>query len=170
MKKELILIFFVFLSLLCACTKKKFKSYESNFYPISLNKFNSWDETRYIKSDTISFRLFSYRDLTDYHEFEMLDLSGIELYSDKNIYVNDDTIKKGENIFYKLFSYDPAMITLTQQMRNKKESQLYYHLLFHKTNIANLKLKNDYYTFYIKSHTVTGFEINDSTIVEYFNR
>ncbi len=161
-----IYICFTFLIfLMISCKKETFKYYSFNFYPVEeINNSGSWVETDFLSSGFLSFRLNSLRILEEFHDFEEINISTCNFYSDKDFIVNSDTIKSGENLLSKL---DQEMIFFERHIGGQGAEYSWYYLIIKSTDSKKINILSDYYQFNIKGYTENGYEINDSLLVKY---
>ncbi len=162
--KRFALVIMIFGVFFLSCKNEKtFKYYMFDFYPIKeINNSGTWIKTDFLSNEKISFQINSFRILEEYHDFEPLDISICNLYSNKDFIVNSDTIKAGENILNRI---NGEMISFKQQ----DNALICYYLVIQSTSNNRLNIKSDYYQFNFEGKTNMGFEIKDSLIVKYIN-
>jgi hypothetical protein len=169
MTKSYSLLVLISFMLLSSCGKDEtFKYYSFDIYPIKdINNSGTWIETDFLSNEKLSFQINSLRILEEYHDFEALDIPICRFYSDKDLIINSDTVRAGENLLKKI---NDDMISFKQHIGEYGKEYSWYYLIIKSTAHSKLNISNGYYQFNFEGKTVNGYEINDSLIVKYNNR
>lgn len=166
MRKVICLIFIALIIASCE-EKETFKYYSFDFHPVvEVNNSDTWIETDFISGETLAFQLNSYRILEEFHDFEAIKFSTLELVMDKDFIINSDTIKSGENL---LLNLDNDLISFSQRYKKDVEYNWYY-LIIKRTDTKRINLASGYYQFNINGYTEHNYEISDSILIKYNNR
>jgi len=143
-----------------ACDKcnDKTKNFNAELYPTIRRTFYDWDKVNEVSGDTIYFGIGTEYFVCEATGEEELKSEPVKFYTDREITVGIDTILPKTNLL------DETMIS--DYISFYKETDAFFNSPQYLIRIDNKNLKlHDYYTFYFKGFTVSGAEINDSTIV-----
>ncbi|HYF03773.1 MAG TPA: hypothetical protein VEC36_10385, partial [Patescibacteria group bacterium] len=91
--------------------------------------------------------------------------SSVVLTTDNDVFLNNDTIKAGENIYQRVANYDKRMILFKSFEEGQFER--FTILKFNKIDTSRLILNEGYYTFYISAETENKHTLKDSALVYY---
>jgi len=158
MKIILSTIFSICLFVSCDKCKDETKHFNSELYPTVRKTFYDWDKVSQVSGDTIFLGIGTEYFVCDAGGQEELNKEPKEFYTDREIVIGDDTILPMTNLLTENL--------ISSYIDFYKETDAFFNSPQYLVQLDNKSLKlNDYYTFYFKGFTVSGAEINDSTIV-----
>lgn len=156
----LILLFCCLLS----CSKDEVpKYYNSKFYAVHQTEY-SWEQGYFFTNQPITTKLESRIDFEDRSIqglFEPLIENSVQVYLDRDLIVDNDTILSGRN----LLTSGVAEIELQKVPLNNEMIPDSYIIWINRQNQFNYSLNKGYYTVYVIAMTQKHNQIQDSTIV-----
>lgn len=145
----------------CDKCKDKTKYFHAELYPAKRNTNYdwNWEKVYQASGDVISFGIETGYNVCEAYGAEELNSSPYEFYTDRAIVIGNDTILPKTNLLAEKKCADYILL-------NKNETSTFYSEPQYVIQIDNKTFKlKDYYTFYFRGYTLSGAEINDSTIV-----
>ncbi len=164
--KKILFVLLILIVSFAGCEDEEFENYHSEFYAARLAHYGRWEKDNYFTGDEIAFQIFSSREFTgNVSKVEPLIASSIVLTIDRDIFLNQDTLKAQENIYKKVVDHNPQMVSL--QSYEEGQFTRYSILKFNPANTSRLILNEGYYTFYIHAKTINNHILQDSAVVYY---
>lgn len=142
----------------CDKCKNETKYFNAELYPTIRSTFYDWDKVNQVTGDTIYFGIGTEYFVCEATGQEELKSEPVEFYTDREIVIGNDTIQPKTNLL------DENVIS--DYISFYKETDAFFNSPQYLIQLDNKNLRlHDYYTFYFIGFTVSGAEINDSTIV-----
>ncbi len=161
--KPITLIFLFCCLFACSKDEEEPKYFNSKFYAVHKTTY-SWEEGYFFTNQPITAKLESRIDFEDKSKqgrFEPLIENTVQVYLDRDLFVNNDTILSGSN----LLSSDVAEIELQKVSLNNEMIPDSYIIWINRQNQFNYSLNKGYYTVYVNAMTKNQNQIQDSTTV-----
>lgn len=160
MKRRIIIAYFLcgFGLFSCDECEDDTKLFQAELYPTIRSSFYDWRNVNHVSGDTIYFGVGTEFMVCWTRGQEELASDPIEFFTYREIVFDSDTIQPLVNLLN-----DPRV---KDYMVFYKETDAFFNSPQYLIRVDNKSLKlKDYYTFYFKGYSVSGAEINDSTIV-----
>jgi hypothetical protein len=150
---------------LFACSKEEEepKYFNSKFYAVHQTTY-SWEQGYFFTNQPITAKLESRIDFEDRSRqgrFEPLMENTAQVYLDRDLFVDNDTILSGSNLLLS----GVAEIELQKVPLNNEVIPDSYIIWINRQNQFSYNLNNEYYTVYLNAMTQNQNQIQDSIIV-----